>query len=40
MIFPELNRKIVLVIGGAQGIGKEVSRTFTLEQSVVIDADG
>ena len=39
MAFPELKNKIVLVIGGAQGIGKEVCRMFALEQATVIDAD-
>lgn len=39
MIFPELNKQVVLVIGGAQGIGKAVRRTFLDEGTIVIDAD-
>ena len=39
MVFPQLKQKIVLVIGGAQGIGAAVRRTFLTESAVVIDAD-
>ncbi|MTD41478.1 SDR family oxidoreductase [Erwinia sp. CPCC 100877] len=39
MTFAELKNKVVLVIGGAQGIGREVCQTFIQEEAIVIDAD-
>jgi NAD(P)-dependent dehydrogenase (short-subunit alcohol dehydrogenase family) len=39
MTFAELKSQVVLVIGGAQGIGKEICQTFIKEEAIVIDAD-
>lgn len=39
MTFPELQGKTVLVIGGAQGIGKAVRQSFLYEGAVVVDGD-
>lgn len=37
--FPELKQKIVLVIGGASGIGAAIRETFMTQEAIVIDAD-
>lgn len=39
MTFPELQGKTVLVIGGAQGIGKGVRQAFLATGAIVVDAD-
>lgn len=39
MIETELNQKIVVVIGGAQGIGRAVRNVFLAQGATVIDAD-
>jgi len=39
MVFSELQQKVVLVIGGAQGIGAAIRKTFLSEGAIVIDAD-
>lgn len=37
--FPELKQKVVLVIGGAKGIGAAIRETFIEQEAIVIDAD-
>lgn len=39
MVFQELAKQVVVIIGGAQGIGQAIKRTFLEEQAIVIDAD-
>ena len=39
MIFPSLNKQVVLVIGTKQGIGAAVVETFLKEEAIVIAAD-
>lgn len=39
MVFSELQQKVILIIGGAQGIGAAVRQTFLSEGAIVIDAD-
>ena len=39
MVFPSLNKQVVLVIGTKQGIGAAVVETFLKEEAIVIAAD-
>ena len=38
-LFTSLEKKIILVTGGFQGIGREVVTTFQNEKAIVIAAD-
>lgn len=39
MVFSELKGKVVLIVGGAQGIGAAIRERFIQEEAVVLDAD-
>ncbi|MBP1040699.1 SDR family oxidoreductase [Vagococcus sp. BWB3-3] len=39
MVFSELKGKVVLIVGGAQGIGAAIRQTFVGEEAIVLDAD-
>ncbi len=39
MVFSELKGKVVLIVGGAQGIGAAIRQTFVEEKAIVVDAD-